>query len=107
MTPLPITLCGPIPHTHARGLFREPPALQETEGKILLPLRKGTKPVKQHLSVPLKDSSIVTRERQNICPSSHFYFERVQLIGKELQTNEYADVSKEILSTLYKLYFCT
>lgn len=67
MTPLPITLCGPILHTLARGLFREPPALRETEGKILLPLPNGTKPLQQHLSVPANDSSMVTHERRNVC----------------------------------------
>lgn len=67
MTPLPITLCGPILHTLALGLFREPPALRETEEKILLPLPDGTKPVQQHLSVPANDSSAVTREQHNIC----------------------------------------
>lgn len=60
MTPLPITLCGPIPHTLVRGLFREPPALQEAERKILLPLKRGTKPTRQHLSVSEHDPSSVT-----------------------------------------------
>lgn len=60
MTPLPITLCGPIPHTLMQGLFREPPALQETERKILLPLPNGTKATWQHLSVLVHDPSSVT-----------------------------------------------
>lgn len=63
MTPLPITLCGPIPHTLVRGLFREPPALQETERKILLPLPNGTKPRRQHLSVLTLDPSFVTHKQ--------------------------------------------
>lgn len=67
MTPLPITLCGPILHTLALGLFREPPALRGTEEKILLPLPNGTKPAQQHLSVSVDDSSAVTHEQHNIC----------------------------------------
>lgn len=67
MTPLPITLCGPILHTLALGLFRELPALRETEEKIPLPLPNGTKPMQQHLSVPADDSSMLTRKRHNIC----------------------------------------
>lgn len=42
MTPLPITLCGPILHTLALGLFREPLALRGTKEKILLPLPNET-----------------------------------------------------------------
>lgn len=60
MTPLRITLCGPILHTLVLGLFREPPALRETEEKILQPLPNGTKPMQQHLSVSANDSSMVT-----------------------------------------------
>lgn len=67
MTPLPITLCGPILHTVVLGLFREPPALQESEGKIPLPLPNGTNPTHQHLFVPANDSSAATCERHNIC----------------------------------------
>lgn len=66
MTPLPITLCGPILHTLALGLFREPPALQGTAEKILLLLPNGTKPMQQHLSVSANDSSMVTQKQHNI-----------------------------------------
>lgn len=73
MTPLPITLCGPIPHTLMQGLFREPPALQETERKILLPLPNGIKPTRQHLSVLAHDPSSVTW-RQTL-QSLQFWFQ--------------------------------
>lgn len=76
MTPLPITLCGPILHTVVRGLFREPPALQESEGKIPLPSPNGTNPTHQHLFVPANDSSAAPCERHNICRSPWFLFSK-------------------------------
>lgn len=79
MTPLPITLCGPILHTLVLGLFRELPALRGSEEKILLPLPNGTKLIQQHLSVWANDLSVVTQERHNICWSFHFCFEKALL----------------------------
>lgn len=76
MTPLPITLCGPILHTVVRALFREAAALQESEGKIPLSPPNGTNPTHQHLFVSANDSSAVTRERHNICRSLGFCFEK-------------------------------